>query len=151
MGQSASSHFPLRTLSRHNPTDSFQTSHLTSRSINTQWRTPLNGANLYQSVGYGHLQPGFRHSSSYKPITVPQQLSCQCAICNHKWYGFAQPCWTSFEFFFRISLKVVRKICRIVNIFIELTLRVSHLLCINTRTIKVKTTCLTFLIIIIHF
>lgn len=44
---------------RHDPTDSFQTPRLTSRSINTQWRTPLNGADLHQPVGYGHLHPGF--------------------------------------------------------------------------------------------
>jgi len=43
---------------RHSPTDSFQTPRLTSRPINTQWRTPLNGVDLHQS-GYDHLHPGF--------------------------------------------------------------------------------------------
>lgn len=106
---------------RRNPTDSFQTPRLTSRSINTQWRTLLNVADLRQPMGYSHLSTSrIRHSSSYKPITVPRQLSYRCAICNRKWYGFSQSTVVP-----RIFPQIFLEVVRIVNT-IELILRLCH-------------------------
>lgn len=82
---------------------------------------------------------GVRHSSSYKPITVPRQLSYQRAICNRKWHDLHS--WQSLNFhfsslrislkFFHISLTSIRKIYvqTLIIIFNYYYIIISHTLC----------------------
>jgi len=124
-GQSGSSHFHpfLRTLSPQ-PYRQFPNSppYLPFNQYPMAHTTKRRG-----STPACRIRPSpsrIRHSSSYKPITFPRHLSYQCAICNRKWYGFAQPKVPSsvLQIFLWLSMKVVRKVCRIV----ELTLYLYH-------------------------